>query len=458
MLISLRSRLNLLITLSFALILLLGISFVINRARLAVQEEVSSTANLTLQLVEIALQNAEVGMDVKPGLQQRIVNQIAGLGETRHLHLEIRQHGAPVIDGRRVRAEDLPRGAPDWFVNLIGPEPKEFRRKLVAPGMPDTEIIIRADPIDEIVEAWGEARVVLFLLALFVLSATVLVYITIGRGLAPIDNILKALDGIEQGDYRLRLPQFNLPELSRISDKFNHMAAVLQRSRDENRTLTQRSMAIQEQERRNLAHELHDELGQSISAIKAVAASINHQDAPDNEQIEQSKKVILSITSDMHEVARQMMRRLRPVVLDELGLVVALQEMIDDWNARNEDMFCRFSHHGDLTELGEAINISLYRIVQESLTNTVRHSGASEVHVEITRDINTSGADRIRLQIHDNGQGFAIEQTRWGLGLLGMRERAEALNGKFSLFTEPGKGVSIDVMIPLSEQEVSVHD
>lgn len=457
MLISLRARLNLLITLSFALILLLGISFVINRARLAVQEEVSSTANLTLQLVEIALQNAEIGMDVKPGLQQRIVNQIAGLGETRHLHLEIRQLGAPVIDGRRVRAADLPRGAPDWFINLIGPEPKEFRRKLAAPGMPDTEIIIRADPIDEIVEAWGEARVVLFLLVLFVLSATILVYITIGRGLAPIDNILKALDGIEQGDYRLRLPQFNLPELSRISDKFNHMAAVLQRSREENRALTQRSMAIREQERRNMAHELHDELGQSISAIKAVAASIKHKDVSDRDKIENSKNVILSITSDMHEVARQMMRRLRPVVLDELGLVVALQEMVDDWNTRNEDMFCHFSHHGDLSDLGEVVNISLYRIVQEGLTNIIRHSGASEVYVDITRGADACGMDQIQLRIRDDGHGFDPEQTRWGLGLLGMRERAEALNGKFSLFTQPGKGVSIDVMIPVSEQEVSVH-
>ncbi|MDZ7736933.1 MAG: histidine kinase [Gammaproteobacteria bacterium] len=203
----------------------------------------------------------------------------------------------------------MPPEAPAWFIDLIGPAPMEFRRILPSQDMPETEIIIRADATDEIAEVWSEARVVLGLLVLAVVITNLLVYFTIGRGLSPIDTILKALDGIEQGDYRLRLPHFRLPEFSRISEKFNHMAEVLQSSREENRELTQRSLAIQERERRNLAHELHDELGQSISAIKAVAVSISQQDVTDRDQISNSADTIVDISNNMYGVARQMMRR-----------------------------------------------------------------------------------------------------------------------------------------------------
>ncbi len=447
---SLRTRLNLLITLCFGLTLILGTIFVIQQARNAVEEEVSSTANLTLRLVEVALSN--IPPEDATVIQRQVVRQIARLGETRHLHIEIRKQGVPVLDTLGpMRSRDTAQ-APDWFVSLIGPSPMEFRRVLSSAGVPETEIIIRADANDEIAEVWGEARVVLGLLVLSVVIANLLVYFTIGRGLAPIDTILRALDGIEQGDYRLRLPRFNLPELSRISEKFNHMAEVLQSSREENRALTQRSLAIQERERRHMAHELHDELGQSISAIKAVAVSISQQEVTDREQISNSAGTIVDISNNMYDVARQMMRRLRPVVLDELGLEAALQEMVDDWNSRHEEMFCHLMSEGDLSGLGEELNISLYRIVQEGLTNISKHSEASEIHVKIRRE-QSRNEDVICMEMNDDGVGFNNEKTRWGLGLLGMRERCEALGGKFSLVTQPGEGVFISITIPLTARD-----
>lgn len=453
---SLRTRLNLQITLCFGLILILGTVFVIQQARLAVQEEVSSTANLTLRLIEVALSNAEPAPDQAAGAQRNIVRQIARLGETRHLHIEILRQGMPVFDTRREMHSRYDAEAPRWFINLIGPAPMEFRRVLSTDDGADTEIVIRADPSDEIAEVWGDARIVLGLLVLAVLTANILVYFTIGRGLKPVGTILKALDGIEQGDYRLRLPRFNLPEMAQISEKFNHMAEVLQRSRDENRALAQRSLAIQERERRNLAHELHDEMGQSISGIKALAVSISQQDIDDRDQIAANADTIVAISNDIYDVARQMMRRLRPVILDELGLVVALQEMIDDWNSRHEDIFCHFSHSGELGDFDEELNISVYRMVQEGLTNISKHSDANEVHVHLSRE-SIQGRDGLHLKLSDDGLGFDAQKARWGLGLLGMRERCEALGGKFSLVTQPGKGVSIDILLPIN-RDTSLHD
>jgi len=288
-------------------------------------------------------------------------------------------------------------------------------------------------------------------LILFAVLANILVYISLGQGLAPIESILEGLDGIEKGEYQLRLPKFKFPELSRISEKFNNMAEVLQKSRDENRVLTQKSLAIQEDERRRLAQELHDEFGQSITAIKAVAASIGQARNQDRELLESRAGTIAAFSDRMYEVARRMMRQLRPAILDEFGLISALQDMIDDWNTRHEEVFCHFEFKGKLNELGEEINITIYRVVQESLTNIVKHAKASDVTVSLNRvggdeDHKESQRTEILLLIKDNGIGFD-DSTAWGLGLLGMRERIEALNGSFVMKSGDNEGVEIIVKL-----------
>ncbi len=292
----------------------------------------------------------------------------------------------------------------------------------------------------------------MILLLLFAVLANILVYVTLGRGLAPIDSILKGLDGIEQGDYRLRLPKFNLPELSRISDKFNHMAEVLQKSRVENQLLMQRSLAIQEDERRHLAQELHDELGQTITAIKAVAVSIENQPDMNKSSITNSAQTIVKFSNHMFDVANNMIRRLRPVALDELGLVVALQNMVDDWNERHEDLFCHFNFEGEFNDLEEKIKINLYRIVQESLTNIDKHAHATDVDIQL---INSRAANKgnitnqIYLTIQDDGVGFVLNRVTTGMGLLGMRERTEALEGEFTVQSAINEGVKLKVTIPI---------
>ncbi len=452
---SLRLRLSLLITLVFLLILVATGYVVIENARRAIEDEIHSSAQLTLQLIEIAFASVE---EKQADKKISLVEEISELESSRHLTIDLIRHSnsrhAPFFPERAILAD-----APDWFVQRVKPVPIEFRRTLPTPNLP-IELVIKANPSDEITEAWNETKGVLILLTLFVLIAITLVYYTLGRGLKPIDNILHALEEIEQGNYQLRLPDFNLPELSKISQKFNHMAAVMQKSRDENRALTQRSLAIQEQERQDLAYALHDELGQSITAVKAVAASIKSQDQSVTE-INKSVDAIIDVSDQMYDVARTMIQRLRPSVLDELGIVRALQEMIDDWNVHHGDLFCHFNFFGQLDKLGDTINIMLYRIVQESLTNVAKHAEADSVHINIHRtlDIKTNndsqsketGAGEITLFIEDNGIGFDTNKTSQGLGLLGMRERVESLGGEISIDSSEDNGVEIKVTIPCEQ-------
>ena len=443
---SLRIRLNLLITCLFILILLGSSLYIIHNARLAVSDEMESTANLTLQLVEVVL--ASVQMTDQYELQQKLLDRLSRLKRTRHLRISVMNRGSLDDMGPPRAIVDLSSKAPSWFENLVKPPPIEFRRIISGPGLPNTVIIIRADPSDEITESWYETRDVLLFLLLFIVTANLLVYFVLGRDLAPIETILEGLEKIERGDYQSRLPHFKLPELGRISEQINHMAATLLQSKKENRYLTQQSLKIQEQERRHLAQELHDELGQSLSAIKAVAVSMGKNPRLEDKSIRDGTNAIISSSEHMYDVARNMMQRLRPSVLDEFGLLKALQEMIDKWNASHEDVFCHFDCNAEIDNLGEEADINLFRIVQESLTNVAKHADATDVVVFIKREKDLSGDEYLELSIHDNGRGFSTTGNPIGMGLLGMRERAEAMGGRFEINTGENIGTRLTVVIP----------
>lgn len=448
---SLRFRLNLAIAAIFAVVLLAGTVVVIQKARQAVATEIQSIANLAGQLLELALQSE--GADQTFEGRVPLMSRISEFEKARHLHIELVEgSNRSILTSQAETSETEQAQAPGWFVGLVEPSIKEMRRAVQWNGMRSAEIVIRPDPSDEIAETWEEARSLLGLLVLFLVLANTLVFVTIGRALRPVDLILHGLQGIELGNYRSRLPSFRLPELEAIADKFNHMAEVLERSREETRFLTQRSLAIQEEERRHLAHELHDEMGQSISAIKAFAISIGQRDTQDK-AIEESANTIAEISSHLYDVVRSMMRRLRPVVLDELGLVPALIEIIDRWNQRHKDVFCRFHAGPDVKGLSEDIEITLYRIVQECLTNIAKHAHASEVEISLIcrrGDLHETSKRSLRLKVSDDGVGMDPRITPWGLGLLGMRERVQALNGTFEFRANPSVTVAVD--LPLSAQ------
>jgi signal transduction histidine kinase len=148
----------------------------------------------------------------------------------------------------------------------------------------------------------------------------------------------------------------------------------------------------------------------------------------------------------MYAVVRGMLRRLRPVLLDEFGLVRALENLIDGWNERHADVFCRLKADGQLDDLGDSVDVSLYRVVQECLTNVAKHADATEVNIELTRAAN----DRVSLHVSDNGVGFPVAGAPPGLGLLGMRERIEALQGSFSIKSSQGRGVAIAIELPVA--------
>ncbi|CAG0937976.1 Signal transduction histidine-protein kinase/phosphatase UhpB [Gallionellaceae bacterium] len=221
----------------------------------------------------------------------------------------------------------------------------------------------------------------------------------------------------------------------------------------QNRTLTQNLYSIQESERRHLARELHDELGQWLTAIHAEAQAIGGMLDDKEHKIAASVQAISESASEMHRVIRGMLRQLRPALLDELGLADSLRELVNQWHLHHGGIACELVLEGDLDGFGENTNITAYRIIQEALSNIAKYAEADQVSVQLRREAGeTQDSDAMLLCVEDNGKGFDPDHVSKGLGLLGMRERAIAAGGEFFLFNTPGLGVRIDVRLPLNYQ------
>lgn len=238
-------------------------------------------------------------------------------------------------------------------------------------------------------------------------------------------------------------------EFSREFELRQAAQQALAETLSENRLLSQKNVLAQEEERRVLARELHDELGQSLNAIKLDAVAIRDRVPEETDEVRQNAEAIIDVANHVHETVRNLTRQLRPVALDELGLRDALELYVTQWARRNTPVVCTFDTAGEVASLGELLNITVYRCVQECLTNITRHAAASRVRVALTR---TPG--QIELLVEDDGRGMDLAAKRAGVGLIGLRERAESLRGEVQLTSTRGTGLRVQVRLPV---EGTVH-
>lgn len=212
-----------------------------------------------------------------------------------------------------------------------------------------------------------------------------------------------------------------------------------------NRHLTQRLISAQEDERRILAQELHDEIGQACTALRIEAAYIGKSIHNNPSAALESAKRIDQSSLRMHSLARDMLKRLRPPNLDSLGLEESLKELCNSW-----EQHCRIQCHSLINslpnELSDPISTAIYRVTQEALTNIAKHANASQVWVSLD-----GNQDVLTLSISDNGQGLHPRPSgAHGLGLTGMRERVANLHGRIH-FEDAQPGLRIHVQLPISQ-------
>jgi len=442
--VSLKLRLNLIITTLLALVFIAGIVLNIINARQNVRAEVESTEKLALYLFDTGvLQNPGTVFSKAADKPLRLQS----LKHMRHVRIEFYDTQHRQIDSNRQdNVLEQSEISPDWFkrgLDAFSPRWEPVKREIRYHDIMLGELVITPDPTYEYAEIWKQMTDLLLLLALFFIAINLVIFWALDKALEPTTRILHTLNLVEGGDMQARLPAFKLPELARIGDKFNHMVETLQQSIQRNHQLSQQLINLQESERKNLARDLHDEFGQSLTAIHADSSVVLQLAKTKYPELKESATAIAQLSKHLMEMIGGLLQRLRPGALDELGLAAALEDLVAMWQMRNESCQCKLNIESELPDnMNEAMRVTVYRLVQECLTNVTRHAEATEVTINLKMNEN-----QLSVSVKDNGKGFEPLDLA-GFGLLGMRERVEGLSGALNINTSK-TGTKIAAVLPI---------
>lgn len=412
-------RLNLLVASAFMLALLISLFGLMRQAKTDILRELQAGMAVADQLLEQVAQDPE-----------RLEPLLAI--EWRHMHLAVLSAGQSPVP------PDMDE-VPEWFASWIWPQdmPSIERRRPLADGR---TLVVMADPADEMEEVWESA---LQVFALFMGGAALsIVAISWGlsQGMRPFGQVLRALDQIQQGHFTARLKSYSVPEANRLASHFNRMAEALEQEQADNRRLTRELMVLQEKERSYLARELHDDLGQYLTGIRAQAYLIS-QVSGDAEKVSKSAPLIVRDCEAMQQGFRRLIRSLHPVILEPLGLEESLRSLAEQWQ-RSSGVNCRLGING-MPLLSDETSTHLYRLLQEALNNVARHAQATQV--EIGMQVR---GETLNVRVEDNGQGLSAD-VRPGIGLRSMHERARYMNADLHLLSAAGGGLRIELSLPL---------
>lgn len=340
------------------------------------------------------------------------------------------------------------RPAPDWLVRLLAPALPPVALPLPA-GPPGGAVVLRADPRNEVAEVWGQARDGFAVLALFCALSAALVVLVVGRALRPLEELSRALASVGAGAFAVRLQPAGAPELMRLARGFNGMAEELGRAEDRNRRLHEQLVAVQEEERAELARDLHDEVGPFLFGVSVDAAAIERAAAAGrHDGIPASAAAIRQAVAHMQAQVRSMLGRLRPASPVELGLAPSLRNLVAFWRARKPGIGIGLRVAVEEDDLDEATKEVVYRVVQEGLTNAVRHGRPGRIEVSVGPG---AGGAAVVARVADDGVGLAGAEAP-GFGLTGLRDRVLARGGAFEVAGgAAGVGLTVTARLPRAD-------
>jgi two-component system sensor histidine kinase UhpB len=565
----LRLRLNLLITLVMLFFILILGGVIMVASKQSIEEGVESAHSVTLQLLDSVIisstQNPEWGHT-----HEVMKAYLEDLGRVRSNMIYLYDLQNNLLYQSPQSTYRLNENPPAWFVKALAPR-SVVNARLIRFG----RLVVQSDSIGAIKEAWAVMGQLFYLTLSFLIALNVIVYFLLGRWLRPLNPMLDAISSMGRGDFKTRLPKFQIPDFDLISDNFNKMGAKLERNINENlrlaliaeqtadavaiyddkqkirfwnksaerifgykknevmgqhanlivpknlrrefkdyadlarkkqavlyyetkrkakngrlidlsisrsplvdpnskkvvgdivsmrdiseKILAERSQRelqqnreltaiIQEHvedERKSLARELHDELGQYVSAIKIFSQNILNRTKGKDKAISDSATTVISAANQIYDGMHSIIKKLRPGSLDNLGLTETLRDIVNSWNQQYEKLNVKLKIDGDIDQLGEMANINIYRIIQEGMNNCVKHANASLVNIKLSMK-----KDQLTLLFKDNGVGFdkKILKSTKQFGLVGIDERVKALNGQFEVVSEIDHGTEIRIILPI---------
>jgi len=429
--------------------------FTLVEAHRDADQRAATTADLVARQLELQLLRINTGLDLAQRFPEWQTVAATGIGDGQCVRFY-----APGGDMQRsdcVGFQPNAEAAPGWFAAtsaaLFASE-EGVSRTVAYKGVEYGTVTVTPAPGAVAARVWGALKQPLLLTFLTVIAVSILVYVALTRALAPTKDVIAGLNRLAAGDFSYRLPEFSLAELQRISEVSNQLAAKIEATLAERADLSKRLMNTQEDERRHLARELHDEFGQNLTAMAALAASIEHTAEDQCPVLIAEARSLAHIAAGMMTSLRGTLLRLRPADFDRFGLVESLRQLVDMWSlSRRRETRFELDSPPEIA-LPDTTAIHVFRIAQEGLTNAARHAGASHVRLSV-EPVTSAGAGPptgISLTIEDNGTGrpVAVADETHGMGLMNMRERVAALGGSISFDDAAGGGLKVRVLVPVN--------
>ena len=360
----------------------------------------------------------------------------------RHLRARVATpDGRVLAQSRLLRPDDA---APAWFYRLVVAAPPEKMLALPPAFAATGTLTLAADPHNEVAEAWSDMRLTLVIMAMFFAAVLSLAFVTIRAALAPLRDVREALLRIGAGDLSTRIAPGVAHELAPLRDGVNAMAERLAATVDQNRALNEQIINLQEEERAELARDLHDEVAPFVFAVGADATMIRQYLAKGaTVEIGSRADAISEAVRHMQRHLKGVLRRLAPGALLDLGLGGAIDDLIAFWATRRPSVAFSLAVTGE--PLDPPLDAIAFRVVQESVSNAIRHGDPSAIDILI--DVDDEAATIV---VEDDGRGLPAD-GRFGFGLAGMRERVRAAGGTITIRNRTtGPGVLVEAHLPIA--------
>jgi two-component system, NarL family, sensor histidine kinase UhpB len=456
----LKTELSWLIGFLMLLTLIINLSILIVHAGPRIRTEDDTSLHLTRELVVTAIGSLQETDDPLPALNRFYES----LGKLRHVDVKVLggDNMAAMIPERAAPSDQS--SVPGWFVELVHTPPKSIIVPVSIKGVNYGRIAIVSNPVDELEEIWSDVSWLAFVSLVVTLVILGVVLLLVRQALKPFEGLKRGLADLEAGRSDVRIALHGATEFRAISAALNSLAQTLDRVKTENRSLVDRLIRVQDNERKEIARDLHDEAGPCLFSIRAGVVALfelTADPAPDVGQIRQTCDNINRASEVLQNLFRALLGRLVPRGLTEFGLGEVLKGLIHSWQISRSDVTLALACPHDLSILDEPTALTAFRVVQESLTNIFRHANAASAQVRVefgsvpcpaSSEQHSEFAPAVLIEIEDNGIGIS-EPPSPGLGLMGMKERVQALGGMISIGRRPGGGTRIAASLPLPKDE-----
>jgi two-component system sensor histidine kinase UhpB len=359
------------------------------------------------------------------------------------------------IQFRRVGAAEAPGEpqvstgrVPKWFVELLGMPPIAASFPVIIEGARVGDIVFSPDITADVFEKWIGFLAIAFAGFALMLLTGVISYFTVGAALGPLRDLGAGLTRMRNGNYGELIPDSGPPEVRKSCAEANELARTLSQLSHDNRILLRKIMSLQDDERRDLARELHDELGPLLFGIRANTVALLETPPQDKEQLDASAQGVMQSVEALQQTNRRILDRLRPLYIHELGLEKSIQTLLRNARSQAPELKLTAMVADGLANIDGILAQTVYRVIQEGVTNVLRHARASSANVHAALD-----RQQLVVEISDDGVGFPADNV-FGRGLTGMHERVRALNGTLELLRE-GRRTYVRCWLPAGEASVS---